>query len=166
MYRRWAWTVLAVALATVAVGCQTNSPDALEVTPPAPTPPHLGPRGHFPPGTRVFLNHRGVIERIEEPDFHMRLARRAFARGRFTLAAHEVERVRGGVRWFEDRATGERRRRLIESQRALRTLERQLRRREVDSIRVLDGVFQTTLRVIAGDLSTGTARAEAGPETN
>lgn len=150
MYRRLALTVLAVALATVVIGCQGPSPDALLMTPPAPTPPRLGPRGHFPPGERVFLNHRGTIERIEEPDFHMRLARRAFARGRFTLAAHEVERVRGGVRWFEDRAAGERRKRLIQSQRALRMLERQLRRREVDSIRVLDGVFKETLLAIAG----------------
>ena len=151
MPRRLAATVLATALALGGLGCQSPSPDALSDTPPAPQPPRLGLRGRFPPGEQVFIDRRGIVERIQEPDFHMGIARRAYSHGRHTLAAIEVEKVRGGVMWFESRAAGERRRRLEDASRALRLLERKLRKREVDSIRVLDGVFQDTLRALSGD---------------
>ena len=153
MFRPFAATLLATALAVGAIGCQNPSPDAMVDIPPAPETPRLGLRGQFPPGVKVFINHRGMRVRIQEPDFHMRQARRAYTHGRHTLAATEVEKVRGGVLWFEARAAGERRKRLTDAARALRMLERKLRRRELDSIRVLDGVFQDTLRVLSGDYS-------------
>ncbi len=153
MFRTLAAIALATALAAGSLGCQSTPPEVLADTPPAPEPPRLGLRGQFPPGEKVFLNHRGVIIRIQDPDFHMRIARRAHTKGRHTLAANEAEKVRGGVRWFEARAAGERRKRLGDAVRALRMLEMQLRKHEVDSIRVLDGVFQETLRVLSGDYS-------------
>ncbi len=148
MHRRLSAIALAVALSAAMAGCQSPSRDALADSPQAPTPPRLGSRGQFPPGTRVFVNHRGTVVPIQEPDFHMRVARRAYAHGRYALAANEVEKVRGGVRWFEERSGGTRRKRLAEASRALHMLARELRKREVDSIRVLDGVFQDTLHVL------------------
>ncbi len=153
MFRTLAAIALASAVAVATFGCQSSSLAASADTPPAPEPPRLGLRGQFPPGLKVFINQRGVIVRIQDPDFHMAVARRAYAHGRHTLAANEVEKVRGGVGWFEERASGARHKRLGDAMRALRMLERQLRRHEVDSIRVLDGVFQDTLRGLAGDYS-------------
>ena len=107
-------------------------------------------RARFPGGQKVFINHRGTLTRIQEPRHHMANARRAFEHGRFTLAAIEVEKVAGGVRWFAEHAHGQRRRDIEEAARALRKLEKMLRRREVDSIRVLDEAFADTLRAIEG----------------
>jgi len=167
MYRSFAAFAL-LALGAVVVACQwpgaPGSESALDATwPDAPERAPLRSRAKFPPGEKVFMNHRGIIERIWDPDLHMALARRAYVRGRSTLAATEVERVRAGVLWFEERAAGDRRQRLEAAGRTLRLLERKLRRREIDTVRTLDVVFQSTLDSLEGRPPPAASRRAINP---
>ncbi len=152
--------LLAICLAAVLlVGCQSPATPAPATAldapwPEAPERPRLRHRAQFPPGERIFMNHRGVIVRIQDPDLHMKFARRAFVRGRATLAATEVEKVRAGVLWFGNRAAGDRRKQLHESARNLRMLERKLRRREIDTVRALDVAFSEALDALEGRKAT------------
>ena len=134
-------------------GCATTPADPEQPTPAQLVRPERSNRATLPPDRQIFINHRGMIVPIQDPHIHMERAQRAYARGRTTLAANEVEKVRGGVLWFEARAIGERRRQLEEAARALKKLERRLRRREVDSYKVLDGAFQETLDILGSSVN-------------
>ena len=154
MFRPFVRIAALCLLAAGLLGCAASSFAPAE-TPATLVQPTRAQRAEFPPGQKIFIRQRGLIVRIQDPHIHMQRAQRAYARGRSTLAASEVEKVRGGVLWFEERATGERRRQLQEVARGLKQLERQLRRREVDSYRVLDGAFQDTLDVLGGPSNPG-----------
>lgn len=150
MFRPFVRFALLVFVAAAQVGCVAATPLAPGETPASLVRPARAHRSEFPPGQKIFIQQRGVIVQIQDPHIHMARAQRAYARGRSTLAAGEVEKVRGGVLWFEERASGERRRQLEAAAQGLRKLERQLRRREVDSYKVLDGAFQEILDVLGG----------------
>ena len=150
MLRIFVRFALLVLLAATQVACAAAAPLAPGEAPATLVRPARAHRSELPPGQKIFIRQRGVIVQIQDPHIHMARAQRAYARGRSTLAAGEVEKVRGGVLWFEERASGERRRRLQEAAQGLRKLERQLRRREVDSYKVLDGAFQEILDVLGG----------------
>ena len=95
----------------------------------------------FEPRIKVFIEQHGRFVQIQEPDFHMAAARRAFEAGKPSIASYEVERAAGGIAYLEDRAAGSRRSDLKRSHAQLMDLAKALRRGEVENIERLNAVF-------------------------
>ncbi|HEU4429701.1 MAG TPA: hypothetical protein VFT98_13150 [Myxococcota bacterium] len=104
----------------------------------------------FEDSDKVYIRQNFEFIRIQEPDVHMKRARRSFEKGQRSNASNELERAAAGFAYFAERAAGAQRRELTTASRALNELADQIRKREVDEITTLDRAIADAERVLAG----------------